>query len=156
MSTERLSAAAKKAAALSGRGVRRVFAIDVKRQRLLEWSRETDGWRLLRDGESLRDKTLALPLPMEALTRPGNIDDAMVRALLAKNNPVIVAAVEERRARRTAEGVSWVLLLVLAARGIRVTAAERRKVLECADDKQLAQWIQRAATATSAAVVFRR
>jgi hypothetical protein len=40
VSTESIGHAARKAAKLSARGVRRVFAIDVERSRALEWSAE--------------------------------------------------------------------------------------------------------------------
>jgi Uma2 family endonuclease len=104
VSTQRLSLAAKRAAALAGRGVRRVFAIDVKRKRALEWSRETHAWKMLPARGVLRDRALVLPLPFDALVHMAKSDDAVARALLAKNNPVIDAAIREGRAEADAKG----------------------------------------------------
>jgi hypothetical protein len=43
---------------------------------------------------------------------------------------------------------------VLDARGLKVTAAQRERIVGCADLKQLQDWITRAATAATAADVF--
>jgi hypothetical protein len=46
------------------------------------------------------------------------------------------------------------ILRVLAARGLRVSAEIRQKVLSCADTSQLETWGDRAATAASIDDVF--
>jgi Uma2 family endonuclease len=89
VSTESLSHAGKKAAELIARGVRRVFAINVERERALEWSSELGTWSLLDASACIADPALATPLPIEALVRATKADDAMARALVAKGNPVI-------------------------------------------------------------------
>ena len=104
VSTQRLSLASKRAAALTGRGVRHVFAIDVKRKRALEWSRETNAWEMLPAKGALRDRALALPLPFDALVHMAKSDDAVARALLAKKNPVIDGAIRDGRAEGEAKG----------------------------------------------------
>jgi hypothetical protein len=50
-STQSLGHAGRKAAKLAGRGVRRVFAIDVERSRALEWSAALGAWRELDPAE---------------------------------------------------------------------------------------------------------
>jgi flagellar biosynthesis/type III secretory pathway protein FliH len=52
----------------------------------------------------LRDRVLALPLPFDALVHMAKSDDAVARALLAKKNPVIDAAIREGRAEADAQG----------------------------------------------------
>jgi len=145
VSKQRLSRASKRAAALVGRGVRRVLAIDVKRKRALEWSRDTREWRLLPSGGALRDRVLVLPLPFEALVEAVKADDAVARALLAKHNPVIEEALAHSRAR----GAANALLAVLAARRLRVPPKARARILACTDSRLIERWIRRAATATS-------
>jgi hypothetical protein len=87
-----------------GRGVRHVFAIDVKRKRALEWSRETNAWEMLPAKGALRDRALALPLPFDALVHMAKSDDAVARALLAKKNPVLDGAIRDGRAEGEAKG----------------------------------------------------
>jgi hypothetical protein len=52
------------------------------------------------------------------------------------------------------EGEARALLKLLAVRGLSVTEAQRRQVMACRDPEQLEAWIERAATAGSAAAVL--
>ncbi len=176
VSTERLNAAGKMAAELSKRGVRRVFAIDVKRQRLLEWFPDTATWRLISRDARIEDRALALPLPVVALVGASKADDAVATALLAKCNPVLEAALEDREAKGEArgeakgeargeakgeargqwQGLARALLATLAARSLRVSKAQRQRVLRCTDAALLERWIRRAAMAERATDVFER
>jgi Uma2 family endonuclease len=108
VSTETLGHAADKAAKLAARGVRRLFAIDVERARAFEWSHELGTWSVLDRRDSIDDPALAVALPVDALVHAAKADDAMARALLAKRNPVLIAALEsthaDGRARGEAEG----------------------------------------------------
>ncbi len=104
VSTERLNAAGQKAATLVARGVRRVFAIDVKRKRALEWSVDTSAWTILGRSEAIADEALVVPLPVSALVEAAKSDDAVAAALLAKKNPVLVRALDAGRAEGEAEG----------------------------------------------------
>jgi Uma2 family endonuclease len=104
VSTEALSDAGRKANKLLVRGVRRVFAIDVARQRALEWSREIGAWRTLDRDDAITDRALAADLPVEALVHAAKADDAVARALLTKRNPVLEAAHRSARAEGKAEG----------------------------------------------------
>ncbi|MEM9693902.1 MAG: Uma2 family endonuclease [Myxococcota bacterium] len=104
VSTQTLNRAGGKAQALQGRGVRRVFAIDVKRRRCLEWSSETGSWQILGPDGSIADATLTVPLRVRDLVSAGKADDSVARALLAKKNPVLVAALDAREAQGLARG----------------------------------------------------
>jgi len=124
-STEALSHAGRKAQKLTQRGVRRVFAVDVTRQRVVEWSEATDSWRILDHDAVIIDRTLAAALPVRALVSAAKADDAVASALLAKRNPVLVAALDQERSKGNAEGKLEALFAVLAARGLTPTVAER-------------------------------
>jgi predicted nucleotidyltransferase/HEPN domain-containing protein len=58
------------------------------------------------------------------------------------------------RAEGEHRGKAEAVLLVLRARGVLVPADLERRILDCADPSVLAAWLQRAATATSAAEVL--
>lgn len=170
VSTESLSHAGRKAADLTHRGVRRVFAIDVERERALEWSRSLETWRLLDPNAHIEDLALAVALPVAALVHAAKTDDAVARALLAKQNPVLeavqlVARAEgklegkaegraEGRAEGMAEGRAKALLMILARRGVSLGAAARAQILDERDPERLDRWIDRAITCTILAELF--
>ena len=170
VSTQSLRHAGRKAAKLAGRGVRRVFAIDLERSRALEWSNETGAWRELDPAGHIEDPALEVPLPIASLIHDVKPDDAIARALLAKRNPVLVQAREEARAQareearaqareeaRTegrAEGKAEVVIVLLTARGVAVDDATRARILAERDAQRLDRWIVRAATCTQAAELF--
>jgi Uma2 family endonuclease len=169
LSTERVGHAAKKARALTERGVRRVFAIDVEHKRALVWSATTNTWEILPLDGAIEDHALALPLPLRALVEAVRSDDAVAQALLAKKNPVITRAlvVAERKGkaegrregkaegRREGErkgalkGAIKTLLAVLAARGLKVRKKHEKQIRATADEAVLAAWIVRAVTCAS-------
>lgn len=157
VSTESLGHAADKAAKLATRGVRRLFAIDVERSRAFEWSHELGTWSLLEPKAWIEDPTLAAPLPVDAVVHAVKADDAVANALLAKQNPVLVAAVTESRvegrAQGRVEGLREALLLVLAQRGLAVEPSHRARILD-GDLAQLERWLQRAVTCSSVAELF--
>src|SRR5262249_12857197 len=105
VSTESLGHASRKARKLAGRGVRRVFAIDIKRSRVLEWSATLGRWQALDTEGHIEDAALALPLPIEAMLDAARADDALARALVARHNPVIEAVRAKDRAAGKAEGL---------------------------------------------------
>jgi Uma2 family endonuclease len=161
-STQSLSDAARKAQKLTARGVRRVFVIDVERQRALEWSRETNGWGLLDGSSQLEDPALAVPLPIAALVSAAKADDAVARALLLKRNQVLEAALASRRregklegktegkaegkTEGKAEGKAEAVLAVLAARGVAVSGAQRERILGVRSEVVLDRWVAAAIT----------
>jgi len=154
-STQSLAAAANKAAKLAGRGVRRVFAVDVARARVLEWSTERALWLQLDAAGHIEDPALEVPLPIAAIVHAAKADDAVARALIARRNPVIEAVRTEDRAEGMITAKIEALIAVLAARGIEVGAARDRIAREH-DPGQLDRWIARAATASTLADVLDR
>jgi Uma2 family endonuclease len=154
VSTERLAQAGKKAARLSERGVRRVFALDVARQRVLEWSATLGTWEILASDASIEDRALALPLLVHDLVAAAKADDAMARALLAKGNPVLAEAIAGAQAQAQAKGKALALLAVLRARGLAVEPATERRILETANERELDAWLVEAASCASVAVLL--
>jgi len=161
-STQSLADAGRKAHKLVERGVRRVFATDVARQRAFEWSSDLGSWAMLAPDAAIEDPVLAVPLPVAALVEAVSADDVAARALLAKRNPVIVGAVKDGEARGEVRGEARgeararasAVLTVLEARGIAVGADERARVEAARDLDQLQQWLTRAATCASARELF--
>jgi len=157
-STESLGHAAAKAAKLVARGVRRVFAIDVERGRAVEWSPSLASWRVLDPSTYIEDPALAAPLPVSALLHAAKADDAVARALIAKRNPEIEAAIAtqalQARAEGKQEGIAESLLAILSARGVALAVAERMRILGERDPATLARWVVRALTCDAAARLF--
>jgi Uma2 family endonuclease len=174
VSTQSLGDAGGKAARLAGRGVRRVFAIDVERSRALEWSAELGAWRELDPAGHIEDPALEVPLPIASMIHAAKADDAVQRALIAKGNPVLLAHVAGHREEARAEGIqeglvrgkaegiqeglvrgkAEGLLAVLSARGIAIGDAERVRIFEERDPVQLDRWLTRAATCAEVDELF--
>ena len=155
VSTQSLSNAGKKAAKLVARGVRRVFAIDVERARVLEWSAALGTWSMLDAAATIADPALAVPLPIETLIREGKTDDAVQRALAAKHNPVLETIKASSRAEGREEGIgrgkAEAVVAVLEARGVPLDRGDRDRILGEQDLARLERWIVRAIACTSAA-----
>jgi Uma2 family endonuclease len=158
VSTEQLGKAAAKAKKLADRGVRRVFAVDVSRQRAFEWSAALESWELLVPSGTIEDETLGAPLTVEALVRAAKADDAIAHALLRKKNPVLESALLAERDRGKvegkAEGKAEAVVAILEARGIALAEADRARILATTDAETVNAWIARAATSASAAEVL--
>ena len=73
-----------KARELIRRGVRRVFALVVKSNRLMEWSTETDAFSVVPVQSQLDDRCFVRPLPVRAILEATATDDAVVAALRAR------------------------------------------------------------------------
>jgi len=133
VSTQRIVDAGGKAAKLAGRGVCRVFAIDLERTQVLEWSVAHDCWEELPAAGHITDPVLAVPLPLAPLITVARADDAVARALVAQGNPVLTSYRAEGEAKGLVEGEAKgkaaALLVVLAARGVAIDAASRCRVL---------------------------
>jgi hypothetical protein len=155
VSTERLGHAGQKAAKLIARGVRRVFAVDVERQRALEWSPALGTWAMLADAETITDAVLAAPLAVADLVGAARSDDPVARALLAKQNPVLQEALDRRaeqgKVEGKIEGKVEALLTILSARGLVPTAPEHARLREGAD---VDRWLARAMTCARVADLF--
>jgi hypothetical protein len=154
LSTQTLSKAGEKAAKLAGRGVRRLFAVDIRRDRVFEWARDAATWRLLPDAGAIEDVCLAAPLPVDALVRAARADDAVARALLAKRNAVVVAAVEEGREEGRIEALRRAVIDLAEARGLALTRSQRQRLDDCSDLAQLQLWHRRLATVAAAHDAF--
>ena len=158
VSTESLGHAATKAAKLTARGVRRVFAIDIERSRALEWSPELGTWQRLDPAGYIEDAALELPLPISAMLHAARADDEIARALVVRHNPVIEAVRAEDRAAAKAEGKAEgkaeAVLVVLAARRVAVGDTERVRILSEQDPAQLDRWLAKAAICARVAELF--
>jgi len=167
VSTESLGHAGRRAATLIGRGVRRVFAIDVERVRALEWSPELGSWIVLDPRSYIEDSTLGAPLPVAALVHAAKADDAMAKALRVKRNPEFEAEREEGRAEGRKQGREEgreqgvadgmvrgradALITVLVSRGLDPRAEERERILGERDPARLDRWLVGTATCASVA-----
>jgi hypothetical protein len=158
-----------KAVRMHRRGVRRIFAIWVKDQRVCEWSPESRSWRPLAADSRIEDPSLVAPLVVAALLDAAKADDAVVAALAAKGNPALLqreaAARSEGKAEGEAKGEAKgkikgeakgkikgeaeAILKFLQARGLDVSAAQRQEILRCRDRERLDRWLRRAALAAS-------
>jgi hypothetical protein len=135
-----------KAVRMHRRGVRRIFAIFLKDQRVCEWSGESGDWRPLAADFRIEDPCLVAPLAVAALLDAAAADRAVIEALVAKGNPALL----EREALAKADAI----LRVLEARGVAVNAAQREEILACRDLARLDRWLSRAVVAASSAEVL--
>ena len=80
----------------------------------------------------------------------------MLSALIHPDRHAVLDAVfaDIAYARGEARGEANALLAVLTARGIAVPADIRTRITSCTDTEQLADWLVKAATATTATQVF--
>jgi Uma2 family endonuclease len=157
ISTERLSHAESKARKLVGRGVRRVFAIDIERQRVLEWSEGLGSWQMLSSAGAIDDPVFAAALPIEVLVVAGKADDAMALGLMAKGNRIIDARVAEGKAEGKAEGRLEGRVSVLQEQLEEKFGALSEQValrLQGATQEQLSRWTKRILTADSVEAVL--
>ncbi len=134
-----------KAMRMHRRGVRRIFAVWAKDQRVCEWSPESRSWRPLTADSRIEDSCLVAPLEVAALLDAAAADNAVVAALIAKGNPAIL----RRDAEGEARGEAAAILKVLEARGAAVSEAQRQEILRCRDLDRLDRWLRRAARAAS-------
>jgi hypothetical protein len=89
---------------LTARGVRRVVAIFVKEGEVREWSTAAGSFQRLDPQGTFSDPVLARPLHVKDLIDAAEADNAVARALLAKNNRVLVEMQQESRRDGIAEG----------------------------------------------------
>lgn len=145
---------------ISKRGVRRFFAVFVKRGEVAEWSANDKAFVTLDPDGTIDDPTLATPVPVRALLDAIEADNGVARALLAKNNPVLEAELGRLREEALAkekesrfEEKAAAVLAVLHARGLPVTPELEEALRSCRDMRVLDEWLRNAATAASAAEV---
>jgi hypothetical protein len=135
---------------LTARGVRRLIGIFVKEGVVREWVPGEGAFRVLPPGSSIEDPCLSLPIRVESLLSAAEADNAVARALLAKQNPVLVAVEAQGKERGIAQGRAEAVLTLLASRGIPVSPAARAEILACSDLARLDQWLIKSVSATAA------
>ncbi len=125
---------------LTARGVRRLVAIFVKKGQVCEWSVKAGTWETLDPDGTFSDPTLTRPLRVKELLDAAEADNAVARALVEKNNPVLVElraadleqgrkeGLKEGRKEGHKEGLVRAVELACALLGIDLTA-ERRAFL---------------------------
>jgi hypothetical protein len=102
--TQSRSRAMQKAAKLDARGVARIFCVDVNEYEVLEWSREAKQWRALSLDSAIEDASLVRPVAVAALLDAIERDNEVARALLTKQNPVLMQRLASERASGRVEG----------------------------------------------------
>ena len=153
VSEQDLGDVTEKAERMHRRGVRRIFAIFLKRPRVCEWSAESGGWRTLDRDSQIEDPCLVTSLPVAALLDAAAAAVAVVKGLAAQGNPEIQRREDVARSEGRAEGVAGSILRLLETRGITVSEAQRQEILSCRDLARLDGWLVRAASASSAGEV---
>ncbi len=100
-----LSDVTRKARLMMGRGVRKVFCLDLPEKRVLRWSVRKDDWTELGEGSSLSDaQCLVRGIPVRALLNAAEVDEATAAGLLAKGTITLRLALEQREAEGEARG----------------------------------------------------
>jgi hypothetical protein len=141
-----LAKATERAEDWSIRGVRRVLGIFVKKGTVEEWLPQERKWRALDLEAVISDPCLVRPLAVRALLDATAADDAVARALEAKDNPAIAAMKAASEQRATAAAV----LRVLESRGLDVSPRVRSAIERSEDLAELHRWLARAVVAASA------
>ncbi len=155
-----------KAEDLLARGVRRVFALFVKRDEVAEWSAAEGRFVPLTPDATIEDPCLVRPVPVRALLDGAAAEREVVRALERKGNPEIEAikarerqaaldegrragldvgrraGLDEGRRAGLDEGQRAVLLRQLRTRFGEVPEARREQIL-AASGERLAVWAER-------------
>lgn len=102
---QRLRNVTDKADELAKRGVRRIFAIFIKRDEVGEWSSELRKFVIVDKNAALIDEALVRPIPFKALIEQALADDEVVKALVAKKNPEIMRLQELNLTKGRDEGL---------------------------------------------------
>ena len=131
----------RKASRMIRRGVRRVFAVFVKKGRVKEWSAATGKWVTLHPTARIDDPILAEPIQVSAVLDAAEADDAVARGLVKKQNPEILRILRQERLDVQRQAV----LSVLEARGLEASAEVRDAVACCSDSSVLDRWLRAAA-----------
>jgi len=138
-----------KAEDLIRRGVRRVFAIFVKRREVGEWNPKKGGFVRLELHKSITDRCLVQPILVKALLDAVEADNSVAWALDEKDNPAILAIRAESKIEGKLEGKvegkiegrQETLLRLLARAAIAPSADARARIRACHDVATLDRWI---------------
>jgi hypothetical protein len=113
---------------LIARGVRRVIALFVKKGEVREWSTREGAWLSLDPQGTLSDSTLARPIRVRELLDAAEADNAVARALLAKENPVLAEVKAESRDAGRKEGLLAGIEVACELLGIALGAEQRARM----------------------------
>jgi hypothetical protein len=169
VSTQSQADIRRRAEDMAARGVRRIFAIFVKKGEVCEWSAKLRAFQPLAANAVIRDKTLVYPLPVKSLLDDAAADEAMIEGADARKVPRLEAIKAESeakgraegevkgraegevkgRAEGKAEGLVEAILILLENRGIKISPAQRAQLLACRDLEVLSLWLRRAPTAAA-------
>lgn len=154
--------ATRKAPTMLKRGVKRVFAVFVKKGVVAEWVpdegiEEKGRWVELAADATISHESLAEPLLVGAILDAASVDDTVARALDAKGNPVIREIRAKEKAAGKIEGLAEgeikgqakAILTVLAGRSLHPGDPVRRRILSTTDLATLERWLLKAGTAAS-------
>ena len=156
VSTQRARDVTEKAVRMYRRGVRRIFTVWLKNPRVAEWSFESEDWRPLAEDAQIEDPCLAVPLAVKALLDAAMVDNAVVKALKAKDNPGIRELEAAAKAEGRAEGLQAirpVVLVLLEQRYGPLSAEARRKVEAISSVEELTGLASRALAGASLAEI---
>lgn len=143
-------------------GTKHLWVVRLTGPRRVEIHEPRKKMRLAHPGDELvAPGILKNPVLVEALFDRDAAHEATLRNLLQRRGYESLDDVRREGEREGAaegalEGRRQALFTVVAARSLTLSAAQRELILGSTDADQLDQWILRAATAESAAVVFER
>jgi hypothetical protein len=100
------------------------------------------------------DPSLTRPIEVTALLDAVSAEIAVGRALIAKENPAIVAYGDSRYLAGQIEGRRDALRAVLAMRDLAPSAEHLGRIDACSDPDLLDRWLRAALAATHAAEIF--
>ena len=104
LDTERMAHATRTVEKFAARGVRRLFAVRVANRAVYEWNHAHRDWEELGADAVLEDRCFRGPFPVAAFVDRVVAEEAIARALLARRNRVLVAAMQEERERGHQQG----------------------------------------------------
>ncbi len=108
----------------------------------------------LSEQDPLRDATMALLVAWQQDLPASAEQSEDEREMTMSLDQAYQRWERETLARGRSEGKAEAVLEVLGARGLPVTAAQRKRVLACADEKVLVGWLRAAATAPSVSALL--
>jgi hypothetical protein len=152
--TESTEHATKKARKLAMRGVRRLFYVRVEDHSVHEWQPDTAAWAALSPDAQIVDRCFALPIPVRALADEMLADETVVRVVLARRHPLVVAEIARGEARGELKGRRDALRALLWAKGLATAEGDEARIAACDDVPTLDRWIIAAAGASALRDVY--
>jgi hypothetical protein len=129
---------------LAARGVRRVFAVFVKKKQVAEWSAKKKAFVPLGPDDVINDRTLVRPLRVGAILDAAEATNEVAQSLLVQDNPVLKEALRRSHEEGRAEAVLSVMRMRFGELKPEVEARVRR-----ADAKELDAFLARSLSADS-------